>query len=220
MPSRAIPTSVRPTLTLYRLPSARWASRTMHLAGTPRSTAATTVGQRARVVPERDSTLFEGIKRIEYPVAPSMVMVDPSGNRGPFARVAREKSYSSCMSGPRLASGVGMSFALRGAPCGDDSRRLRIALRRYHDQQATLVRPSQCDLAWLLVRVLHIHHAHASRVLKDRSCLDERDPSSADVEAFLRGIPSVCGHTDDDTGGCLSDDCPRLVSFVGYVRNT
>ncbi len=126
MPARAVVSRMRPDPTRSRSPSAKWASRTRHRAGIPRSISAITNGQASRVDVNRARTLFDGMSRSEYPVASSIRISKPSGNRGPFARVARLKSNST-RSRSGSSSYVCISFALRGAPCGDDSRRLGAA---------------------------------------------------------------------------------------------
>jgi hypothetical protein len=126
-PDRAVRTSMRPEATRPRLPFAQCQSRTRHLGGIPRSTAARTAGQASRVDAKRPRILLEGISRSEYPTAPSMTMPKPSGDLGRFTSLARLKSNST-RSRSAASSFVFISFALRGAPCGDDPGRLEVAI--------------------------------------------------------------------------------------------
>ena len=93
-PDRAVETSWRPELTRPRLPFTQCQSRMRHLVGIPRSIAARTAGQASRVDTKRPRILLEGIRRSEYPTAPSIAMAKPSGDLGRFTSLARLKSNS------------------------------------------------------------------------------------------------------------------------------
>ena len=138
-PDRAVRTRLRPELTRPVLPFAQCQSRTRHFAGVPRSTSARTAGQASRVDVKRPRILFEGVSRSEYPTAPSMTMPKPSGELGRFTSVARLKSNST-RSKSASSLFVFMSFALRGAPCGDDAGQPHVSIGRYHDQATVPVR--------------------------------------------------------------------------------
>ncbi|MBA3235251.1 MAG: PD-(D/E)XK nuclease family protein [Chloroflexi bacterium] len=112
----------------------------------PPSMVAMMTGQASRVDPNRANTRFDGIKRSWYPTAPSTkISVFSPGWRArrPIALLQSSWLVSGMKNSSSGSSFVGMSFALRGAPCGDEPRP-PTALGRYHDQQGTDPRWS-CD---------------------------------------------------------------------------
>jgi len=107
----------------------------------PPSTVAMMAGQASSVDPKRARILLDGMSRREYPTAPSIqISVFSPGlrARGLGSHSPREKSISGISrSGSSIDEGI--AFALRGAPCGDDSRPWA-ARGDYHDQQMAYVR--------------------------------------------------------------------------------
>jgi hypothetical protein len=199
-PDLAIESSRLPELTRPRVPSAMWQSRTRHFGGIPRSTSASTAGHASRVVSKRPTTLFEGISRSEYPTAPSIRIPKPSGNRGPFARLARLKSkYRWELRLTSSSSYVFIAFALRGAPCGDDPRQRKVALGGYHCQQAGPLRPADGQLAWFVDGMPKVWHLEPTGIREDRLCFVERDAVLADICLTLPFVPVEVAHGRDNT---------------------
>lgn len=209
-PDRAVRTSRRPELTLPRLPFAQCQSRTRHLAGIPRSTAARTAGQASRVDAKRPRILLEGISRSEYSTAPSMTMPKPSGDPGRFTSLAQVKSNST-RSRSASSSFVFTSFALRGAPCGDDAGQLHVAIGRYHDQATVPARQPDGQGARLVLRVEIVRNLNAPGVHVDALRFIEVDASLANVGVVLVGIPSVLDHAEDSSERRLSRPYPALL---------
>ena len=196
-PDRATDTSRRPELTWPRRPFAQCQSRTRHRAGIPRSISARTAGHASNVDENRPTTLFEGMRRSEYPIAPSIRMSSPS----PGCRAYRPsspllKSYSTRLSTSALL--VRISFALRGAPCGDDSR-AGPALGGYHHQETTKTGPADRPKPLLEARVLQIGDRPRQRVVHDRLCLIERNNAPPFVLDGPVRVPVELDHAPDTT---------------------
>ena len=196
-PDLATDTSRRPELTWPRRPFAQCQSRTRHLAGIPRSISARTAGHASNVDENRPTTLFEGMRRSEYPIAPSTRMSRPSP-RGREYRPSSPllKSYSTELSTSALF--VCISFALRGAPCGDDSR-AGLAVRGYHDEDAIKIGPTDGSPPVLRARVFEIGDRPRQRVVHGRLCLIERHAMLPFVLDGLVGVPIETDHTPDTT---------------------
>ena len=181
-PDRARYSSVRPLETWPRDPSAPCQSRTSVRGGRPASTAAITAGQASCVDANRPRILFDGINRSEYPKAPSMTMPNPSG-------------VIACI-----------PFALRGAPCGDDSRAWP-AFGGYHDEESTKIGPADRSKPLLEARVLQIGDRPRKRVVHGCLCLIERHAMLPFVLAGLVRVPIEVDHAPDTT------DLPSPASY-------
>ena len=187
-PDRATETSRRPELTWPRRPFAQCQSRTRHFAGIPRAISARTAGQASNVDEKRPTTLFEGMRRSEYPTAPSIRMSSPSPGRRAYRPSSPElKSYSTELS--TSASFVRISFALRGAPCGDDSRAWP-AFGGYHDEEPTKIGPTDRPKALLEARVLGIGDRPRQRVVQAVSASSNDTPCSHSFSMALSGSQS------------------------------
>ena len=196
-PDLATDTSRRPELTWPRRPFAQCQSRTRHLGGIPRSISARTAGHASNVDENRPTTLFEGMRRSEYPIAPSTRMSRPSpGGREYRPSWPLLKSYSTELSTSALF--VRISFALRGAPCGDDSRPW-LAVRGYHDEDAVKIGPTDGSPPVLHDRVFEIGDRPRQRVVHGRLCLIERHAMLPFVLDGLVGVPIETDHTPDTT---------------------
>ena len=204
-PDLATETSRRPELTWPRRPLAQCQSRTRHLAGIPRSISARTAGHASNVDENRPTTLFEGMRRSEYPIAPSIRMSRPSPGR-PAYRPSSPllKSYSTEL--PTSALFVCISFALRGAPCGDDSRAWP-AFGGYHDEESTKIGPADRSKPLLEARVLQIGDRPRKRVVHGCLCLIERHAMLPFVLAGLVRVPIEVDHAPDTT------DLPSPASY-------
>ena len=89
------------------------------------------------------------------------------------------------------SSFVRMSFALRGAPCGDDSR-LWAALRRYHDEQVAQCRWSRDQIG--PHAGTRIGHPQRETLVRNRLRLVERHPVLGQVDTRFLQIPGVPRH--------------------------
>jgi len=196
-PDRATETSRRPELTWPRRPFAQCQSRTRHLAGIPRSISARTAGHASNVDENRPTTLFEGMRRSEYPIAPSIRISSPSPGRREYRPSSPLlKSYSTELSTSALF--VRISFALRGAPCGDDSRALP-ALGGYHDEESTKIGPPDGSPPILHARVFEIGDRPRQRGIHGRRCFIERHAMLPFVLDGLVGVPIETDHAPDAT---------------------
>ncbi len=196
-PDLATDTSRRPDPTCPRSPLAPCQSRTRHLAGIPRPTSERTAGQASKVDAKCPTTLFDGIRRSEYPTAPSTRISSPSPGRRAYRPSSPElKSYSGNM--PTSASFVRISFALRGAPCGNDSR-AGLAVRGYHDEEAIKIGPTDGSPPVLDARMFEVGDRSRQPVVHGRLRFEERHSVHADVLGILPGIPVVLEHTPDHT---------------------
>jgi hypothetical protein len=121
---------------------------------------------------------------------------------------ARKASIRAASEG---ASFVGISFALRGAPCGDDPDLTGGRLGRHHREQAAA--PAEADRhETILSAVLAIHPYDEIFVQQDRGRLSERDPTSGVVDRLLLVIPLdvVCSHGTDASGGSFTGTHHRI----------
>ncbi len=134
---RAKPSSLGPAEILPLLPSAAFQSRDSVLGDRPLSMVAMIAGQASSVDLNRARILLEGISRSEYPIAPSMQISVFSP--GFLAKRFGSHGVPGSISGISRSSSVDVfiSFALRGAPCGDDPRP-RAVRRGYHDDHEAL----------------------------------------------------------------------------------
>ncbi len=162
----------------------------------PASMVAMITGHASTVVAKRHRTLFDGINRSAYPTAPSTRI--PEG--WPGIRVAsgwRHSGSVTSISGMKNSSSgssfVRMSFALRGAPCRDDSR-LFAAFGRYHDQQPPLVRVSDRDPTIVLEIESRVRTDQSAGIKLDRPRLVERDVVLCSVFAGLPVVPPEIRH--------------------------
>ena len=99
--------------------------------------AAITAGQASCVEGNPPRILFEGISRSEYPTAPSTAM--PNSSLGRPGRRPDSTPAAVRLEGAEGAlTLVCISFALRGAPCGDDADDTFDRLRRLRPESLTL----------------------------------------------------------------------------------
>jgi hypothetical protein len=199
-----------PADTLVAVPSAIIASSASVRGDRPPSTVAMITGQASRVVSNRASTLFDGINRNWYPTAPSRKNSDFSpGFRGcglPLAVLQSMPLTSGMKNSSSGSSFVRMSFALRGAPCGDDSRPWA-ALGRYHDEQVAEGRGSS-DQESVLIGAPWVRHPSRETRIGNGLCLLERHSVVAQVGLGLHRIPVVPRHR----GTVLTVPYPGLTS--------
>ncbi len=116
-------------------------------------------GHASRVESNRARILFDGISRSEYPIAPSMQIsvFSPGLLANGFGR-ALLQSTPGLRDRDRVVVRVGfvrMAFALRGAPCGDESGP-RALERDYHDEQTSKRRPTDDLHAQFLVGMIDV----------------------------------------------------------------
>lgn len=145
---------------------------------------------------------FEGMSRTAYAMAPSTRMSKPFSMPG---------------NGPRRTAGrvegsadfVVMSFALRGAPCGDDPDDIAPP-REDHHEEAVRARPSDPSPTRLDVAVPDVVLLPGRAVVPELSSLGERDSAVAQVERCLVRIP-VEVHRLDATRDPLSRPALRLI---------
>jgi hypothetical protein len=193
---RAQPSSLGPAEILPRRPSAKDASSDSVLGERPASIVAMITGQASKVDENRARTLFEGMSRSAYPTAPAMkISVFSPGDR--VRRFGMSSTFEKSISGMKNSSSgssfVRMSFALRGAPCGDDSRH-RAALRRYHQKQSTARGISDHREALVLENVSDVAPGPSVFIELDRVRFVERHSVLGQIDARLLGIPFVARH--------------------------
>jgi hypothetical protein len=189
-----------------KLPSANTASSESVRGERPPSTVAMMAGQASSVDLNRARTVFDGISLSWYATAPSMpISVFSPGLRAyRFGNIGWEKSISGMKNSSSGSSFVRMSFALRGAPCGDDSRPWA-ASGHYHGEQPCLARPAGDALAWF-GRVTCIHLPLGECVSDHRLGFLEPNAVFCQVDTRLLQIPVAPRHRR--TVGI--SDCLRL----------
>ena len=191
---RAHRSSRGPAEMLTDLPSASIASRERVRGERPPSTVAMITGQASRVPSKRARILLEGISLSEYPTAPSMkISVFSPGLRAyrPTSASFQSRPLTSGMKNSSSGlSFVRMSFALRGAPCGDDSRP-RTAFRRYHNEQESLLRSSDKDETSVARYMTPVWPSPMQRIVFDGAGLIEGDPVLEEVFHRLVHVPVV-----------------------------
>ena len=160
---RANPSRNGPAAICHRSPFDPIASSDRVRGDRPDLAAAMIAGHASSVDVKRPSSLVDGINLSWYSIAPSrrISVFSPGLWANGFGRVGREKSNSG-ISRSASSAAVGIAFALRGAPCGDDTRPWA-ACRDYHDQQSSQGRvadhlrpflvgmarsPRQCRAVW------------------------------------------------------------------------
>jgi hypothetical protein len=104
------------------------------------------------------------------------------------------------------SSFVRMSLALRGAPCGDDSRPWA-ALGRYHDQQCADRRGSS-DQESVLIDVPWVRHPTRETRIGNGLRLFERHSVPGQIDTRLLQIPRVPRHR----GTVRTGPYPGLIS--------
>ena len=211
---RAAETSTRPEPTRPCSPFAPCQSRTRQLAGIPRAASATIAGHASSVDSKRPTTLFEGISRSEYPIAPSTRI--SNGSPGFRAYRPRWKPLKSVTSGISTSSSpcVFIAFALRGAPCRDDTRAWPV-LRGYHEQESAQVGPADCQEPDLQIGVLRIDHDARQLAVQNGLSLQERHSMLEDVGGVLVGVPLVLRHAPDTT----DRHSPATYFGIAFPRN-
>jgi hypothetical protein len=156
---RAHISSRGPAEIMVSVPLAMMASRASVRGDRPPTTVAMISGQASSVVSNRASTLFDGINRSWYPTAPSRKnsLFSPGfrGWRLPSALLQSRwlvsgRSSSGAERALPLSTFVLTSFALRGAPCGDDPRP-RAALGGYHEEKPSKRGRPDDPIAFLFV---------------------------------------------------------------------
>jgi hypothetical protein len=196
--NRAQRSSLGPAEIERARPSALTQSRDRLRGDLPASIVRMISGQASRVESNRARVLLEGINRSSYPMAPSMwISVFSPGLRakGLGRDSVFEKSISGMKNSSSGSSFVRMSFALRGAPCGDDpgSPTLR---RDYHDKQSALGRPPHDPHARFPMRVGNVFLPRGEAVRNHGLGFIERHPVISEVGLRLFMIPVEVRHRE------------------------
>ena len=143
-------------------------------------------------------TILFRIRRSEYPTAPSMQIscISPGLRLNRLGRVPFEKSNSGMSrSGSIWLSRVRIAFALRGAPCGDDSRPGAVG-RDYHDEQTTGCRPADDLHSLLQVRMFDVRLVRRQRTEYSFVGLLEADSVRSNVVSCLGLVPVAPRHRE------------------------
>ena len=175
------------------VPSAATQSRASVLGERPPSTAAMIAGQASSVELNRQRTLLEGISRRAYPTAPSIRTSrgSPGRRAGPL-RTARPQSNSG-ISRSASSTFVRIAFALRGAPCGDESRPMT-AIRGYHYEQPSLPGEADREESRLAVGMQWVGFRPSQRIVQGTVRFIERNSMPSQVRGGFRRIPVVTRH--------------------------
>ena len=195
--TRANPSRRGPAEMLSLRPSARSASSDRVRGERPPSTVAMITGHASRVDSNLARILFEGISLSEYPIAPSMqISVFSPGTlayRPTWASLQSNPLTSGMKNSSSGSSFVRMSFALRGAPCGDDSR-LRAALGHYHDEERTSAGVPHEHEPIVVAIMTHVRPDSSVWIEIDRRRVVERHLVLRQVDTRLLQIPVVPRH--------------------------
>ena len=185
---RAEPTRTMPAPTSPVRPAASCQSRARVRGDRPASTWAMISGHASSVEVNRASTLFDGISRSEYPTAPSTRTSDRSPGFRAYRPISALLQSRPAASG-RLSLFVDTSFALRGAPCGDDPRPVA-ALGGYHQQEPVKGRVSEDERAALEAAVARIRKEERVSIEDDRIRLVNETPCFRKFASALTGSQS------------------------------
>ena len=151
---------------------------------------------------------MEGISRSEYSTAPSMTMPKPSASI--LAYLPNSTFPDSRMSAESVlpSSFVRITFALRGAPCGNDPG-LDPVIGGYHHQDSAEIGATDALEPRFLGRVEDVGPSNGEILAKNRPGLLERDAVFAYILGLLVRIPRVLDHAPDGSEGRLPGDYLR-----------
>ncbi len=170
-----------------------WTESSARVRGArPPSTAAMMAGQASRVDVNRPITLLDGINRSRYSIAPSTRISDRSPGLRAYRPISAVRQSRWLVSG-RLSLFVDTSFALRGAPCGDDPRPWA-AHREYHHEKHALRGMAQDPNSWLDARMRGVGHQQPQRIAGGLRGFTKRDSMLPEVLLGLQRIPVVAEH--------------------------
>ena len=194
--SRAHRSSRGPAEMDPKVPSAKTASSDKVRGDLPPPTAAMIAGHASSVDANRARTRFEGMSRSWYATAPSMkISVFSPGWR--TLRFGTNSTFEKSISGMKNSSSgssfVFTSFALRGAPCGNDPRPWA-AFGRYHEQKLSSTRMTDHDEPFIVAMVKGIRPTTSAWIEIDGRALLERHPVLRPVDTRLLQVPDVPRH--------------------------
>jgi hypothetical protein len=112
-----------------------------------------------------------------------------------------------------------MSFALRGAPCGDDADTTLRRLGGHHRNESRTIANANGKETLLDVRMISIEARDTAGVLKGSLRLLEADAMLRKVDALLLSVPLVSNHVTDGNQLRLSGDYLRLTRHCVQIRN-
>ena len=126
-----------------------------------------------------------------------MTMPNPSLD-GLACRPASLPTLGRLVGAERALVFVCISFALRGAPCGNDAW-LVTTIGGYHGQEATPKVATDRDESGLLERVFLIKPLDPERVPERHNRFVEADAVLPDILGLFGGVTTVLDHTPDTT---------------------
>jgi len=159
--------------------------------------AAITAGHASCVDANRPRILFEGMSRSEYPTAPSMTMPNPS-LLGLACRPASLPALARLAGAEKALEFVCISFALRGAPCGNDAWPVA-TIGGYHGQEAAPQVAADRDEPGLFDRMGLVKPLDLERVPERHNRFVEADAVLPDILGLFGSVTTVLDHTPDTT---------------------
>jgi len=183
---------IAPRLISYRSkPAPRHMSRRCS-GSVPVATAARTCASASSLVGDSSVSSWPAECSSQYAAAS---MIATRNGRSSLARKARTRSTS------ERPGFVAMSFALRGAPCGDDADATPWRLTGHHRDQSHSVAEAHGDPTFLPFAMFVIRAHHQSRVPEGGPSLIKRDAMRPVVAPRLGLMPLSFLHGDDPNQG-------------------
>src|ERR1035437_10019300 len=115
---------------------------------------------------------------------------------------------------------VCMSFALRGAPCGDDPNDTFDRLRGHHRKESVATTVANGQSALLNVRMVEIETRHSVRVVEGGPRFLKSDAMLLAIDPLLSLVPVELNHAADGNERRLSGDYLRLPRLIAYKSAT
>ncbi len=177
--------------------SGTWQTRLSPFGSTPLRISARAASRGASLVGDSSPIGWPSSPSSQYAVASSISTIDGWSSK---SLKARRRSSS------ERAGFVRMSFALRGAPCGDDANSTLSCFGGHHRDEPALRTVANDKDALLGLGVVEIDPRNTVWVLQRGPRLQEAHAVLGAVDALLPLVPSVSYHAVDRSGRRLSSD--------------
>jgi hypothetical protein len=201
----AIARSWEPVATTRRCPLDVRATSTSALASTPFSKPRAAMVRAASGVGRSHQTGYPWSSSSQYATASSPIVARSYGSRRPRRGSAEDLGF------------VFMSFALRGAPCGNYPHPTPFVLRHHDDQQTASHRHTDVHGSRLSKRMGLVWPTTDERVVKNGSRFIEANAPEPTISPVFLRIPSQPGHRTT-VASVASPPLITVVSALGRVH--
>ena len=190
-----------PVVMTYRPWSGALQTRLSPIGSTPRRISARAASRGASLVGDCLPIRRPSSRSSQYRVAPAMETME---GRSSFSWKARMRSSS------ERAGFVRMSFALRGAPCGDDADDTFDRLCGHHRKESAASTVANRQDALLYIRMVDVETRDPAGIPQGGRGLLEADTVLRAIDRRLPLIPVKLLHAAEGSEGRLSGDYLRL----------